>query len=190
MENSLYVKYFEDMIIKTEVDKITLNEFINYCRRLEKAVKQSYIENPIKYAVKLLNARVEPIRTDNSIRIYNSFKLSLIALSITILETPEYYKTLDAEYEEFFREMKKIILSDSISFNEFTEFYTIVKFVIKFPTKSINLERIIRLLFDSRVTTISAVEYNQVNNIKNELIDIYTKLKNDVMNKQKKLYYY
>lgn len=186
MENSLYVKYFEDMIIKIEKRKITLNEFINYCLRLEKAVKQSYIENPLKYAVKLLEARVEPIKTNNNIKIYKSFKLYLINLSITIARKPEYCKILDSEYEKIFNEMENMILLGSISYEKFVEFYKIVKLAINFPTKSINLAKIIQLLINSNVNAASTDEYNQIKKIKKDLTTKYKELKLADINKQKR----
>ncbi len=186
MENSLYVKYFEDMIIKIEKRKITLNEFINYCLRLEKAVKQSYIENPLKYAVKLLEARVEPIKTNNNIKIYKSFKLYLINLSITIARKPEYCKILDSEYEKIFNEMENMILLGSISYEKFVEFYKIVKLTINFPTKSINLAKIIQLLINSNVNAASTDEYNQIKKIKKDLTTKYKELKLADINKQKR----
>ena len=185
MENSLYVKYFEDMIIKIEKRKITLNEFINYCLRLEKAVKQSYIENPLKYAVKLLEARVEP-KTNNNIKLYNSFKLYLINLSITIARKPEYCKILDSEYENVFNEMENMILLGSISYEKFVEFYKIVKLAINFPTKSINLPKIIQLLINSNVNAASTDKYNQIKKIKKDLTTKYKELKSVDINKQKR----
>lgn len=181
MENSTYVKYFEDMIEYLKFYDLTVNEFKTYYLRLSHAIEKGFIKRPLKYIWALLNTRVKPILTKNEEEIFNFVKTGLSALMLQTFKDPNNSKMLDDYYRNELAKMEQIIPLNNISFEMFASYYSLINMAIDIPTKSISSTELIssiRLLLNAKVETLTPQEFKRLIQMKAKLEKKYHSLLN------------
>lgn len=181
MENSTYVKYFEDMIEYLKFYDLTVNEFKTYYLRLSHAIEKGFIKRPLKYIWALLDTRVKPILTKRDEEIFNFVKTGLSALLLQTFKDPNNSKMLDDYYRNEFAKMKQLISLNNISFEMFTSYYSLINMAVDIPTKSIGPTELIssiRLLFNVKVETLTSQEFKRLTQMKAKLEKKYNSFLN------------
>ena len=181
MENSTYIKYFEDMIEYLKFYDLTVNEFKTYYLRLSHAIEKGFIKKPLKYIWALLNTRVRPILTGNDEETFNYVKMGLSALMLQTFKDPNNSKMLDDYYRNEFVKMEQIIPLNNISFEMFANYYSLINMAIDIPTKSISSTKIvssIRLLSNANVEVLTHKEHERLIQMKAKLEKKYHSLLN------------
>ena len=181
MENSTYIKYFEDMIEYLKFYDLTVNEFKTYYLRLSHAIEKGFIKKSLKYIWALLNTRVRPILTGNDEETFNYVKMGLSALMLQTFKDPNNSKMLDDYYRNEFAKMEQIISLNNISFEMFASYYSLINMAIDIPTKSISsteLISLIRLLFNANVEILTPKECERLTQMKAKLEKKYYSLLN------------
>ena len=181
MENSTYIKYFEDMIEYLKFYDLTVNEFKTYYLRLSHAVEKKKKKKPLKYIWALLNTRVRPILTENDEETFNYVKMGLSALMLQTFKDPNNSKMLDDYYRNEFAKMNQIISLNNISFEMFASYYSLINMATDIPTKSISsteLISLIRLLFNANVEILTPEERERLIQMKAKLEKKYHSLLN------------
>ena len=190
MENSTYVKYFEDMIEYLKFYDLTVNEFKTYYLRLSLAIEKGFIKRPLKYIWALLDTRVKPILTKNEEEIFNFVKTGLSALLLQSFKDPNNSKMLDDYYRNEFAKMEQIFSLNNISFDEFANYYSLINMALDIPTKSVNSKKIvilIRALLNANVIILMSIERERVGKMKAKLEEKYRSLLNEELNKPKRI---
>ena len=190
MENSIYVKYFEDMMEQLKYYDLTVNQFKNYYLRLSHAIEKDFIKNPLEYIWALLNTRVKPILTRTDEETFNYVKMGLSALLLQTLKNPNNSKDLDDYYKKEFANMEQIFSLNNISFDEFANYYSLINIALDIPTKSVNSKKIvilIRALLNANVIILMSIERERVGKMKAKLEEKYRSLLNEELNKPKRI---
>lgn len=190
MENSRYIRYFEDMLNILKFYDLTVSEFKEYYLRLSYAIEHNYIKNPLRYIYALLNTRVEPILTRTDEEIFSFVKTGLSALMFQSLKNPNNSKILDDYYKKEFAKMGQIFSLKNIYFDTFANYYSLINMALDIPTKSINLKKIIiftKALLDIKVIILMSIERERFDKMKAKLKEKYRSLLNEELNKPKRI---
>lgn len=181
MENSTYVKYFEDMIEYLKFCDLTVEQIENYYLQLVQAINNGLIKSPLRYLFTLLNAKVKPVLTRYDEETLNYIKTGLNHLTIQSLKDPNNSKMLDDYYRNEFGKMEQIAFLNIISFDTFIKYYNLIKMALCFPTKatdSVKIISLINLLFNINIKILTPKDREKLSQMKLDLEEKYYSLLN------------
>lgn len=167
--------YLVAMLKDINTSKITLQQFFEYYNILKIAIASQLVKNPVYYLLALSNAIVFPITTYDEQEKVSKIREEIVN-SIALITKKDLESIIDLK--NYFEKMTYIINIQSITLEDFSEYYDMIKLAIMVKVENIDLVQCATTLLNAEIVEINTYDrYIKLNNCRKKLIQYISRLK-------------